>query len=101
MSWIKEFEVQISKILIIGFLSLVGTGIVFFFDTKSTFAQNKIVRDNIMLKLIKIDNQPEINSYKINQVSITVKETKDELQGMRNDQKEIIKILLDIKRKQK
>lgn len=98
--WLDELENHIVKWLIGSFLAIICTGIIFYFDTKNTFAQNTIKIDTISRKVSKIDNQPEINTLKINQLKSQVKDIKEAVKEIKSDQKEIIKLLIDIKRKQ-
>lgn len=102
--WIDTLEEHLIKWLVGGFLTIVGTGIIFYFDASTVMAQNTKDIQEVKTEVKKINNMPEINTLKINQLAKEMMEqkqlTKDFQQQYSKDKDIIIQLLIDIKRKQ-
>lgn len=102
--WIKKAEEHILKALISGFFIVIGTGVIFYFNANHIMAQNTTKIDSLTIKVEKINNAPELNTLKINQVAKELAEQKatfkDFSKQYTKDREVIIQLLMDIKRKQ-
>lgn len=110
VSKIKTIEEHIVKWLLGLFTTSITVLVIFYFTTKSTLAQHTKDIKEVRLDINKIDNTPELNTLKINNVNKEVGETKSEVKEVKKDLKEfreqyskdkeqIIRILYEIKNK--
>ena len=102
--WLKTLEEHLVKWLIGSALTIIGTGIIFYFNATHIMAQNTKDIKDVKTRINKINGTPELNTLKINQVGKEVAEQKQILRDFNKqynkDKEIIIQLLLDIKRKQ-
>jgi uncharacterized membrane protein len=100
--WIDTLEEHIVKWLIGVFLTSIGVAVTFYFNASHTMAQNTVKIEEVKQEVKKISNTPELNTLKINQLSVELLDQKGilkDFQGQYNRDKEIIiQLLLDIKK---
>jgi len=101
-NWLDTLEEHIVKWLIGVFLTSIGVAVTFYFNASHTMAQNTVRIEEVKQEVKKINNTPELNTLKINQLSTELLDQKGilkDFQAQYNRDKEIIiQLLLDIKK---
>ena len=108
--WADKLEDNILKMVFGLFTAGVIAITTFYYTTNTALAQQSKDIEQVNKAIQRIDNTPELNTYKIRNLEVTNAEQKRDLKELRvdfkdfqkqynNDREEIIKLLYEIKRK--
>jgi len=108
ISILKKIETDLVKWLLFGVLSLMGTGIVFYFDTKNTdLQQSKDIKEvkeqlgGMKEQLNSISSMPQLNSEQMKSVQQLLQDVRDRQQRVEERQDKMYDILLEMAKKDK